>query len=405
MAATRKLPPSPVKSGIIHTALAVLTFAALGTAAVFAIQMTGDADTGSPRAVVGLFNEDHGLEQHALKDRLSDDHGHIDLASADHATTDHAPNLGVADPGSHAADPSSTHEDEAHAEEAPDTRPQVAGLPAAPLEGLSEWSAQGRLPIVAADGRTSFSAYKRPFSNPAGRPTISIVVGGLGLNRLVTEAAIDELPPEVTLSFVPYSRDLQGWVDKARAAGHEVLVEMPMEPYDYPNNDTGPYTLLTTANATENLRRTEWLLSRATGYFGVTNYQGAKFATDTRAISPVFEEISNRGLAFIHDGSAPRSVFQNVAEANELPFTEASRVLDSDPSASAIDEQLLQLEAIALQRGYSLGTGFAFPITIDQLRDWAGTLESKGYLLAPASSLPRVNPPYSLSGQTQQASP
>ena len=405
MAAKRKLPPSPVKSGMIHTALAVLTFAALGSATDFAIQMTGDPDAGSPHAVVGLFTEGHGLEQNALKDRLSDDHGRIDLANVDHTTEDQAPNLGVADPGSHTADTSTDHDGDANDVDEASTRPQVAGLPAAPFEGLSEWSAQGRLPIVASDGRTSFSAYKRPFSNPAGRPTISIVVGGLGLNRLVTEAAINELPPEVTLSFVPYSRGLQSWVDQARAAGHEVLIEMPMEPYDYPNNDTGPYTLLTTANATENLRRAEWLLSRATGYFGVTNYQGAKYATDTRAISPVFEEISNRGLAFIHDGSAPRSVFQGVAEANELPFAEASRVIDSDPSASAIDEQLLHLEAIALQRGYSLGTGFAFPITIDQLRDWAGTLESKGYLLAPASSLPRVNAPYSLSGQSQQASP
>ena len=178
-----------------------------------------------------------------------------------------------------------------------------------------------------------------------------------------------------------------------------------MEPYDYPNNDTGPYTLLTTANAQENLRRTEWLLSRATGYFGVTNYQGAKFATDTRAITPVFEELQERGLAFIHDGSAPRSAFDTTAQSASLPFAEAARVIDSDPQGAAIDEQLLHLEAIALQRGYALGPGFAFPITIDQLRDWSATLGAKGYMLAPASALPRTVPSYSVGADMQQGLP
>ncbi|HBJ92093.1 MAG TPA: hypothetical protein DDZ43_04380, partial [Hyphomonadaceae bacterium] len=87
-------------------------------------------------------------------------------------------------------------------------------------------------------------------------------------------------------------------------------------------------------------------------------------------------------------------------DANHLPFTEAARVVDADPTGAAIDEQLLHLEAISLQRGSALGTGFAFPITIDQIRDWAETLPSKGYLLAPASSLPRAAPAYIAETET-----
>ena len=82
------------------------------------------------------------------------------------------------------------------------------------------------------------------------------------------EAGIDSLPPEVTLSFVPYSEDLQGWIDDARAAGHEVILEIPMEPYDYPANDPGPHTLLARADAMENQRRLEWLMSGETGETG-----------------------------------------------------------------------------------------------------------------------------------------
>ncbi|MAT34701.1 MAG: hypothetical protein CMK06_06110 [Ponticaulis sp.] len=405
MPAHRKPPPSPLKTGITHTAIALLTFAGLSAAGVFAIQTLGNAEHATPKRTVGLFTA-APVGPLPLKERMSETSGFNEhqVSGPDTHEDEHTPNLGVADPGAedmvHVSDDhgATDHETENNAE--PD--PSVA-LPKAPLPGMSEPSPQGALPIIAADGRKSFDVYRRPFSNPAGRPTISIVVGGLGLNARVTEAAISELPPDVTLSFVPYARDLQSWVDKARAAGHEVMVELPMEPYDYPNNDTGPYTLLTTANASENVRRLEWLLSRATGYFGVTNYQGAKFATDSRAITPVFEELEERGLAFIHDGSAPRSVFESSANSATLPFTEAARVIDAEPSGGAIDEQLLHLEAIALQRGYALGTGFAFPITIDQLRDWSQTLTSKGYLLAPASALPRTTTAYSLSSDTTQA--
>lgn len=409
MAASRRLPPSPVKTGITHAALAVLTFSAIGTAAVAAIRFTGDAENASPRQVVGLFDEP-SHEPVNLMNRTTGDE-HTTHGEDPYAVEDdhHTPNLGVPDPGSedetHLAS-AQPHDDPVVEVITPDAPVETASaaLPEAPLPGMSEWSQHGgRLPVIADDGRTSFQVYRRPFSNPAGRPTVSIVIGGLGLNARVTQAAIDELPPEITLSFVPYSRGLQDWVDKAREAGHEVMIELPMEPYDYPNNDTGPYTLLTTANALENRRRTEWLLSRATGYFGVTNYQGARFATDSRAIAPVFEMLEERGLAFIHDGAAPRSVFETVAESNHLPYTQAARVVDADPTGAAIDEQLLHLEAISLQRGSALGTGFAFPITIDQIRDWAETLPSKGYLLAPASALPRTAPTYVSAHEEEQA--
>ncbi|MFC6199372.1 divergent polysaccharide deacetylase family protein [Ponticaulis profundi] len=407
MAAKRKLPPSPLQTGLNHAALSLLAFGGIVGVIALSIQLMGKEDHASPKQIVGLFSEEP-RQAVGLKERLSDSDAHHP-SDDEHGPTlaeMDEPSLGISDPGT--ADPHETddsHGDDPHEDDTPSEyaqAPSAAGLPRAPIEGLYEAGAYGKMPIIAADGRTPFDVYKRPFSNPAGRPTISIVIGGLGLNSRVTQAAIDELPPGVTLSFVPYSKNLQTWIDKARAAGHEVMIEFPMEPYDYPNNDTGPYTLLTTANASENRRRAEWLLSQATGYYGVTNYQGAKYATDARAVSPVFEMLKERGLVFMHDGSAPRSVFETVAKSEALPFAEASRVVDADPSGAAIDEQLLYLEAIALQRGYALGTGFAFPITVDQIRDWSSTLDSKGYVLAPASALPRAQPELGSSGVRSQ---
>jgi len=260
-------------------------------------------------------------------------------------------------------------------------------LPAVPIAGLSEPGPGGPLPVISASGQRASEAYARPFDGDAASPTIAVVIGGLGLNRSVTEAAINDLPPEIALSFAPYADDLQGWIDRARAAGHEVLIEAPMEPYDYPNNDPGPHTLLADGPPAENARRLMWVMSRATGYFGVTNYLGARFSASGGAMEDMMTTLESRGVAFLHDGAGRRSTIEAAGEAAGAQFAIADRVLDEDPSPRAIDDRLLALEALALQEGASIGSGFAYPATVDQVRDWAVTLRARGYQLAPPSAV------------------
>jgi len=191
----------------------------------------------------------------------------------------------------------------------PPVRTQTPTLPvsphalaAVPFSGLTETGPGGLLPKIGADGQLPAIAYAKPFVREPGKPLVSLVVGGLGMMSKTTLAAIEELPPEVSLSFVPYTPDLQTWVTRARAAGHEVLIELPMEPFGYPDTDPGPYTLLSTASAAENTRRLEWLLSRTTGYFGVTNYMGSKLTSSENALGPVFRGLHKRGLHCLFDG-------------------------------------------------------------------------------------------------------
>ena len=249
----------------------------------------------------------------------------------------------------------------------------------APLAGMTALGPGGLLPIIGTDGRTPAEAYARPFASN-GRPKIALVIGGLGLNATSTRQAIEQLPPEITLSFVPYAEGLQGWIDLARANGHEVLLEAPMEPMDYPENDPGPYTLMANAQGGETVKKLEWLLSRATGYFGVTNYLGSRFVGSDAAMAALTGALRGRGLAFLDDGSAAK-------RGGGLPRASADRIIDDQLSGEAIDQQLLALEAGALQHGQALGSGFAYPVTLTQVAAWTGAVEARGYQLAPASAL------------------
>lgn len=261
--------------------------------------------------------------------------------------------------------------------EAPGSR---GGLPQAPIAGLYAPGPGGLLPVVAADGRAPSQAYARPFHD-TGKPRVALVIGGLGLNAKATRQAIETLPGEVTLSFVPYAEGLQGWIDLARAHGHEVLLEAPMEPLDYPDNDPGPYTLMAGDPPQETVRRLEWLLSRATGYFGVTNYLGGRFMESDKGMGAFLGAIRQRGLAFVDDGSAAKR------PGGGAPRASADRIVDDQLDADAIDRQLLQLEASAVRDGAALGSGFAYPLTLQQVQQWAGSLAQRGYSLAPASAV------------------
>lgn len=261
---------------------------------------------------------------------------------------------------------------------------RAAPLPRAPLPGIHEQGPGGLLPMTAADGRTAFAAYRRPFTD-AGRPKVALVVGGLGLNARITERAIEDLPAEVTLSFVPYAENLQGWIDRARANGHEVLIEIPMEPFDYPQNDTGPHTLLSTAPPDENGRRLEFLLSRATGYFAVTNYLGGRFAQAGDATSAAMGLLRRRGIGFVSDGTT--SALGVAAQSSGVKAVSADRSIDQRPAASDVTSQLGALEAQAGQRGAALGFGVGYSVTIETIARWARDLDRRGVQLAPASAL------------------
>ena len=270
-------------------------------------------------------------------------------------------------------------------------------LSASPISGLYERARGTLLPIIAEDGRRPDKAYARPVQNPEGRPTVSIVVGGLGINRSTTLAAIRDLPPEVTLSFVAHAANLPAFIRRARNAGHEVMIELPMEGFDAAGGRP-PANLLRTGQTEQNAGRLLNLLGTTTGYFAVTNYKGNKLALDTATVDPLIETLANRGVAFIEDGSLNDARFAESARTYGTAFAQSDLIIDAEMNANDIEAQLFSLETQARQSGAAMGTGFAFPMTVDTIKTWAQSLDEKGLTLVPASSrLTRSTPQKSAS--------
>jgi uncharacterized protein len=262
----------------------------------------------------------------------------------------------------------------------PQLPPAVAGDPS-----LLEYSNDGPLPRVSPDGRRAREIYARRSSPvPDGVPRIVIVVGGLGLSQTGTQTAIDTLPEDVTLAFAPYGSSLQRWVGKAREDGHEVLLQIPLEPENYPQENPGEHTLLVSGGGAR--QDLHWVLSRMTSYAGVMNHMGSRFTGDERALVPFLGEIGERGLFYLDDGSSPQSLATSVGQALNVPVLTADRILDAVRSPAAIEKELAALEATARVKGIAIGVASAFPQSVEVIARWVADAAARGIIIVPASA-------------------
>lgn len=259
----------------------------------------------------------------------------------------------------------------------------------APDRRVAEKGPYGLVPKIGSDGARPMDVYARPFvtstTMPPGAPRVALVVGGLGLNAASTLEAIEQLPEGVTLAFAPYGAELDRLARQARARGHETLLQLPMEPFDYPGSSPGPHTL-TTAAADGGRDDLLWLMSRFTGYAGVMNYLGGRFTANETAMSAALGEISQRGLFYLDDGASPQSRAGGVARRLGATFAQVDVLLDAASKTPGVEAALARLENLAREKGSAIGFVNATPAVILRLARYARELERRGVALAPVSA-------------------
>jgi len=265
----------------------------------------------------------------------------------------------------------------------------ASSLPPAPFVGLTGSNQYGRAPIKGPNGQTALNSYNRPFTLPSGasgKTPVSIIIGGLGINRSVTQQAIDSLPPDVTLSFAAHTAGLQDWINRARSAGHEVMIEIPMDSAQFDASEKGADKALRVSNpASKNLRNMDWLLSRGQGYFGVINYNGDNLLTRADVSAPILSKLSDSGLGFITDGAFSAPSLGALSRSVNLPYKSGFGLIDPEPNTQIIRAQLSNLSNLAASNSRPIGVGFAYPETIESVARWAATLDTQNLILAPAS--------------------
>lgn len=261
--------------------------------------------------------------------------------------------------------------------------PSVAHIPE---PDLVEDSPYGPLPIRAPDGRRPFDVYAGP-PGSAGGTRIAIVVGGLGISQSGSQNAVETLPADITLGFSPAGNSLDRWMRDARRLGHELVLQIPMEPAGYPQINPGDNTL-TVSDATAGVfDKLEASLARLTNYVGVMNYMGGRLTADEAAMSGFLSELHRRGLMYFDDGSSIGQTATDAAILANVPSASADVIVDRSTNAEDIRRQLDVLERIARAEGSAIGVASAFDTSISTIAQWVQEAEGRGIDIVPLSAL------------------
>jgi uncharacterized protein len=397
----RESEPSPFRTGVVHAGMSLAVFGGLAASLGLGIHVTADPAAASPSQTLALFDTMDYADAVTTRSAHLNDPGEHPGGDLLPGATRYEDTFEVADAGLGAeavrlpvtggqGGPSVSSDAiriNGKIVRAGESLSQVRGVPQSDAGSVRIASATTTAPASKVKSKAPSDVYARKFSNPEGLPMVGLVIGGLGMNATQTQLAIDDLPANVTLSFALDSKKLDYWIKAARADGHEVLIEVPMEAYEYGRMKMHPDTLTAGAEAKTNLARLETTLARTSGYFGIVNYQGAKFAADKASASPVLTRLSEKGLAFIDDGSFERSTLSGLARETGLRYARATGPIDNRQTPADINGALMDLEAEALEKGAAFGSGYAFPVTVEAAKVWISQLDEKGLILAPVSAI------------------
>ncbi|MGY0790410.1 divergent polysaccharide deacetylase family protein [Azospirillum argentinense] len=258
-------------------------------------------------------------------------------------------------------------------------KPVVAMLPppVAPLE-----------PPKVAPGSPLWKKNALPFRAPPGKPAIAIVIDDMGVDRKRSNRAVS-LPAPLTLAWLPYAHELPAQARAARAAGHELMLHLPMEPSG--SADPGPQALRVSLDKGEILRRTKAALDSFDGYVGVNNHMGSRFTADSAAMAPVLGEIARRGLLWLDSRTTAKSAGLTLAREFQMPFAGRDIFLDNEMTVSAVRGQLAKTEQVARRQGYAIAIGHPHDATIDALASWMPEVQKRGFVLVPVSAVVRAH--------------
>jgi uncharacterized protein len=242
-------------------------------------------------------------------------------------------------------------------------------------------------PAEPPGGEPAWLANARPYEDTGARPRITIVIDDLGLNVRMTHRAV-ALDAAVTLAFMTYADKLADWTGAARAARHELLLHVPMQPLSA-RIDPGPRALAVGLTDAEILDRLRWGLGRMSGYVGINNHMGSRFTEDRDGMSVVMTEIEARGLLYLDSVTTGRSVCAPAAASRHLPFAERNVFLDNEATDAAISRQIAAVEAVARRHGSAIAIGHPHEATLAVLASWLPGAAARGVAVVPLTSVMR----------------
>jgi len=253
---------------------------------------------------------------------------------------------------------------------------------------LQEEGDHGPLPRVAPDGRAPWQYYSRPFPEDDKRPRLAIIIKDMGLSAAGVKDSLATLPGTVTFAFSPYADDLAKSMQSARDAGHETMLELPLEVPPGSTMDNGTLTISSAQTSSVNQDNFVKLLSHMIGCVGVITDGGQQLVNNENMLRPLMQNMLTRGLLMVDDTQQNETLSPLIAEQLKSPWARSLFTIDATLSQDTMDAAMAKAIEAAKQNGRAVVVASASPLTRSVISAWTHRLERQSLVaLAPISAV------------------
>ena len=213
---------------------------------------------------------------------------------------------------------------------------------------------------------------------PKLKGRIGIIIDDFGYrNDEISDGFLD-LNASLTYAIIPGHEHSRSFSEKAKNAGYEVIIHMPME------NTGKTYGeeefVLTTDMDNETIkRRINHALAQIPAAIGMNNHQGSKASANQYVMSTIAKILKKENKFFIDSRTTVETIAESTMEIFGVPTASRNIFLDNDDDEEKITGQLMKLVRKSEKDGFSIGIGHVKPKTLSVLQKQIPILQKKGY--------------------------
>ncbi|MFH1259331.1 MAG: divergent polysaccharide deacetylase family protein [Elusimicrobiota bacterium] len=189
---------------------------------------------------------------------------------------------------------------------------------------------------------------------PAGEIALIIDdIGGSGKN--IDQFLLLDIP--ITYAILPFESNTKLAAEKIHQRGGEIILHLPLEPKDYPQQNPGKEALFVSMNKAQIVRQLENNLQNVPYLVGINNHMGSRFTEDFAQMMNLLTIVKKKKLLFIDSYTTPRSVTKAVAAKLLMNTLRNDVFLDNQDELNIIIGQLKKLEKLVLTKGQAIAIG------------------------------------------------
>jgi polysaccharide deacetylase 2 family uncharacterized protein YibQ len=194
-----------------------------------------------------------------------------------------------------------------------------------------------------------------------------------------------------TAAVLPRTKGTREWSDRLAGAGHELIVQLPMEPMNYPQRDPGPGAILVDMPAGQIQREVKKNLSDVPHAVGATSYMGQMTLGDETAMGAVMQELKRAKIFYLDSRTIPTSVAADRASREGVLCFRIDTMLEApgryDAQVKTMNRLLDDAIDLARRRGYAIVLAHPDRAAVDVLKRAVPKLKRSGVRFLPVSTL------------------